>query len=65
MAIHSSILAWRIPWMEETGGPQFMGSQRVGGDWSNLAHILRSGETEAPRGLCLTQVHGVSDSYLT
>ena len=26
MAIHSSILAWRIPWMEEPGGPQSMGS---------------------------------------
>ena len=27
MATHSSILAWRIPWMEEPGGLQFMGSQ--------------------------------------
>ena len=32
MAIHSRILAWRIPWTEEPGGPQFMGSQRVGHD---------------------------------
>ena len=30
MAIHSSTLAWRIPWMEEPGGLQSMGSQRVG-----------------------------------
>ena len=29
MATHSSILAWRIPWIEETGGLQSMGSQRV------------------------------------
>ena len=29
MAIHSSILAWRIPWTEEPGGPQSIGSQRV------------------------------------
>ena len=29
MAIHSSILAWRIPWTEEPGGLQFMGLQRV------------------------------------
>ena len=29
MAIHSSILAWRIPWMEEPGGLQATGSQRV------------------------------------
>ena len=32
MATHSSILAWRIPWTEESGGLQFMGSQRVGHD---------------------------------
>ena len=30
MAIHSSILAWRIPWAEEAGRLQPMGSQRVG-----------------------------------
>ena len=29
MATHSSILAWRIPWKEEPGGLQSMGSQRV------------------------------------
>ena len=30
MATHSSILAWRIPWTEEAGGLQSMGSQSVG-----------------------------------
>ena len=30
MATHSSILAWRIPWLEELGGLQSTGSQRVG-----------------------------------
>ena len=34
MATHSSILAWRIPWTEEPGGLQSMGSQRVGHDWA-------------------------------
>ena len=29
MATHSSILAWRIPWTEEPGGLQSMGSERV------------------------------------
>ena len=29
MATHSSILAWRIPWTEEPGRLQFMGSERV------------------------------------
>ena len=37
MATHSSILAWRIPWTEEPGGLQSIGSQRVRHDWSNLA----------------------------
>ena len=32
MATHSSILAWRIPWMEEPGRLQSMGFQRVGHD---------------------------------
>ena len=32
MATHSSILAWRIPWTEESGGLQSMGLQRVGHD---------------------------------
>ena len=32
IAIHSSILAWRIPWTEKPGGLQSMGSQRVGHD---------------------------------
>ena len=30
MATHYSILAWRIPWTEEVGRLQFMGSQRIG-----------------------------------
>ena len=37
MAPHSSVLAWRIARTEEAGGPQSMGSQRVGHDWSDLA----------------------------
>ena len=32
IATHSSILAWRIPWTEEPGGPQSTWSQRVGHD---------------------------------
>ena len=32
MATHSITLAWKIPWMEEPGGLQSMGSQRVGHD---------------------------------
>ena len=40
MAIHSSILAWRIPWTEEPGGLQSVGSQRVGHDWASNTTLL-------------------------
>ena len=41
MATHSSLLAWRIPWTEEPGGLQSMGSQRVSHDWAaERAHTL-------------------------
>ena len=43
MATHSSILAWRIPWTEEPGGLQSIGSERFGHDKSNLACTLKSG----------------------
>ena len=39
MATHSSILVWRIPWMEEPGGLQSMGSQRVGQDWMTDTYL--------------------------
>ena len=39
MAIHSSIRAWRIPWMEELGRLQSMGSQRVRHDWLTSLHF--------------------------
>ena len=34
MATHSSTLAWKIPWTEQPGGLQSMGSQRVGHNWA-------------------------------
>ena len=40
MAIHSSILAWRIPWTEEPVGLQFMGLQRVRRDKRLNTYIL-------------------------
>ena len=35
---HSNILAQRVPWTEEPGEPQSMGSHRVGHDRSDVAH---------------------------
>ena len=54
MAIHSSILAWRIPWTEEPGGLQSMGSQRVGHDWATSLSLSRDNglyQTRASRRL--------------
>ena len=39
MATHSSILAWKIPWIVEPGRLQSMGSQRVGHDWATSLHL--------------------------
>ena len=39
MAIHSSTLAWKIPWTEEPDRLQSMGSQRVGHDWVTWLHF--------------------------
>ena len=40
MAAHASTLAWKIPWMEEPGRLQSMGSQRVGHDWATSLLLL-------------------------
>ena len=42
MAIHSSILAWKVPWMEEPGKLEPMGSQRVGHDWATSLSFFLS-----------------------
>ena len=40
MAPHSSTLAWKIPWTEEPGGLQTMGSRRVGHDWATSLSLF-------------------------
>ena len=42
MATHSSTLAWKIPWTEEPGGLQSMGSLRVGHDWATSLSLFLS-----------------------
>ena len=44
VAPHSSTLAWKIPWTEEPGGLQSMGSRRVGHDWATSLSLLCIGE---------------------
>ena len=72
MAPHSSTLAWKIPWMEEPGSLQSMGSLRVGHDWvTSLSHIgegngnpLQCSCLENPRdeGAWWAAVYGVTQS---
>ena len=40
MAPHSSMLAWKIPWVEEPGRLQSMGSRRVGHDWATSLSLF-------------------------
>ena len=40
MSPHSGTLAWKIPWVEEPGGLQSMGSWRVGHDWATSLSLL-------------------------
>ena len=40
MAPHSGTLAWKIPWTEEPGGLQSMGSLRVGHDWATSLSLF-------------------------
>ena len=46
MAPHSSILAWKIPWTEEPGGLQSMGSQRVGHNQVTSTNTMDHGNSE-------------------
>ena len=40
MATHSNTFPWKIPWMEEPGRPQSMGSLRVGHDWATSLSLF-------------------------
>ena len=55
MAAHSSILVWRIPWTEEPGGLQSMGSQRIGHNRVSFASPQQSSFLDFPLGLYCKQ----------
>ena len=55
MATHSSILAWKISWMEEPGRLQSMGSQRVGHDWATSL-LLRFRNSNLEKAMAPTPV---------
>ena len=80
MAPHSSALAWKIPWMEEPGGLQSMGSLRVRHDWATslalftFTHWRRKrqptpvflpGESQGRRGLVGCRLWGRTESDTT
>ena len=48
MATHSSIIGWEIPWTEDPGALQSMGSQRVGHDLGTKQLPLLSGTLRQP-----------------
>ena len=77
MATHSSTLAWKIPWMEEPGRLQSMGSRRVRHDWATslslftfmhwrrtwpLTPVFLPGESQGRRSL-VGCVYGVAQSW--
>ena len=64
MATHSSILAWRIPWTEESGGLQFIVLQRVGHNWSDSLHTQLSVELmPSPLWRSILKCHCLSDAF--
>ena len=78
MAPHSSTLAWKIPWMEEPGGLQSMGSRRVKHGWatslslSTFMHWRRKwqptpvffpGESQGLAGTWWAAIYGVAQSW--
>ena len=63
MATHSSILAYRVLWMEEPGGLLSMGSHRVGHNWSDLACMHAWGkEVSAHSSVLAWRIPGTEES---
>ena len=61
MATHSSILAWRIPWTEEPGGLQSVGSQRVRHDLATQQQqheVVRKWFVMSVREMLFSQLEG-------
>ena len=62
MAPHSSALAWKIPWMEEPGGLQSVGSLRVGHDWAtSLSLHLHALEKEMTTSVLAWRILGMEE----
>ena len=62
MATHSNILAWKVPWTEELGGLESMGSQTVRHDWVTKHHqqqkgLMYSSTVLSPEWIPATSAH--------
>ena len=53
MATHSSVFGWEVPWTEESGGLQSMGSQRVGHNWATNAVLQKKGNCQDHFWVCV------------
>ena len=62
MATHSSVLAWRIPGMGESGGLPTMGLHRVGHDWSDLAAAAAAAAALVHNSFVASGKESVSDA---
>jgi len=63
MGTHSSTLAWKIPWMEEPGGLQSLGSRRVGHDWATSLSLSCIGEGNGTHSSVLAwRIPGMGES---
>ena len=63
-AVHSSIFAWEIPWTEEPGGLQSLGSQRFGHDWATKQEQWPVGEKDKKLWLSVYILQGPFATHL-
>ena len=64
MATHSSILPWEIPWTEESGGLQLMGSQRIRHDWATEHAVINIYNAVLVSSVQFSSVQSVVSDFL-
>ena len=65
MATHSSILAWKIPWTEEPGRLQSIGSQRVRHDWATSLYYYKQNKHPTNTSFMIYIKNGIKSMYLS
>ena len=64
MATHSSILAWEIPWTEESGELQSIGSQEIGHDWVSVHAHTYQGEEEGNQDKNVKELQMIANLHI-